>query len=256
VTAGTIFHDSHKPLVVWFRAMWWMTNQKTGLSALGLQRLLGFGSYRTAWTMLHKLRNAMVRPGRERLSGNVEVDDCYWGAPEPGASGRGTHNKAMIAVAAEKEGNGIGRIRLGCVVDGSASHLHDFIERAIAPGSTIHTDDWPGYRGIEAKGYRHVVTVVKHSGKAAHELLPRAHKTISLLKRWLMGTHQGATSHEHLSSYLDEFVFRFNRRTSAHRGKLFLRLAQQAVAVEPVPYAYLVRGVRQSRAPTTTGRGR
>ena len=247
VTAGTIFHDTHQPLVIWFRAMWWMTNQKTGLSALGLQRLLGLGSYRTAWTMLHKLRSAMVRPGRDRLTGTIEVDDTYWGAPEPGVRGRGAEKKALIVVAAEEDGHGIGRIRMGPVADASASSLHAFIEQTTEPGSTIHTDAWSGYQGLETKGYRHVVTPVKHSGKSAHELLPRVHKAISLLKRWLMGTHQGATSHEHLSSYLDEFVFRFNRRTSAHRGKLFLRLAQQAVAVEPLPYACLAKGVRQSR---------
>lgn len=248
VTAGTIFQDSHQPLTVWFRAMWWMTNQKTGISGLGLQRLLGLGSYRTAWMMLHKLRSAMVRPGRDRLTGIIEVDETYVGGLEEGIRGRGAEKKTVIVVAAQEDRQGIGRIRMAQVVDASAASLHGFVETSVEPGSTIHTDDWTGYRGLEAKGYRHVVTPIKKSGKPAHELLPRVHKVMSLFRRWLLGTHQGAISHEHMSSYLNEFVFRFNRRTSAHRGKLFLRLAQQAVAVEPIPYACLVKGVREGRS--------
>jgi len=248
VMVGTVFQDTHQPLTVWMRAMWWMTNQKTGLSGLGLQRLLGLGSYRTAWMMLHKLRNAMVRPGRDRLTGKIEVDESYLGGLEKGIRGRGDRSKAVIIVAAQEVGNGIGRIRVGHAPDASANSLHGFIEASIEPGSTIHTDDWTGYQGLEAKGYRHEVTSIKKHGKPAHELLPRVHKVVSLLKRWLLGTHQGSISHEHLINYLNEFVFRFNRRTSAHRGKLFLRLAQQAVSVEPIPYSYLVKEVRASRS--------
>lgn len=230
--------------------MWWVTNQKTGLSGLGLQRLLGLGSYRTAWMMLHKLRSAMVRPGRDRLTGSVEVDEAYVGGWEEGVRGRGTEKKALIVVAAQEDGPGIGRIRMAHVVDASATSLQGFVKTSVEPGSTIHTDDWTGYQGLEVKGYRHVVAPIKNSGKRAHELLPRVHKVVSLFKRWLLGTHQGAISPEHLSSYLNEFVFRFNRRTSAHRGKLFLRLAQQAVAVEPIPYASLVKGVQEGRSRT------
>ena len=247
VTAGTIFQDSHQPLTVWFRAMWWMTNQKTGFSGLGLQRLLGLGSYRTAWMMLHKLRSAMVRPGRDRLTGTIEVDEAYVGGLEEGVRGRQTEKKSVIVVAAQEDGSGIGRVRMSHVDDASAASLHGFVNTSVELRSTIHTDDWTGYQGLEAKGYRHVATPIKKSGKQAHELLPRVHKVISLFKRWLLGTHQGSISHEHLSSYLNEFVFRFNRRTSAYRGKLFLRLAQQAVAVEPVPYANLIKGVREGR---------
>lgn len=248
VTAGTIFQDSHQPLTTWFRAMWWMTNQKTGLSGLGLQGLLGLGSYRTAWMMLHKLRSAMVRPGRDRLSGTVEVDESYVGGLEEGVRGRQTEKKSIIVVAAQEDGSGIGRIRMSQVDDASAASLHGFVNTAVEPGSTIRTDDWTGYQGLETKGYRHKVTPIKRSGKQAHELLPRVHKVISLFKRWMLGTHQGAISHEHLTSYLNEFVFRFNRRTSAHRGKLFLRLAQQAVLVEPITYAGLIKGVRKGRS--------
>lgn len=248
VTAGTIFQDSHQPLTTWFRAMWWMTNQKTGLSGLGLHRLLGLGSYRTAWMMLHKLRSAMVRPGRDRLSGTVEIDESYVGGLEEGVRGRQTEKKSIIVVAAQEDGSGIGRIRMSQVDDASAASLHGFVNTAVEPGSTIRTDDWTGYQGLETKGYRHKVTPIRRSGKQAHELLPRVHKVISLFKRWMLGTHQGAISQEHLTSYLNEFVFRFNRRTSAHRGKLFLRLAQQAVVVEPVTYAGLIKGVREGRS--------
>lgn len=247
VTAGTIFHDSHQPLTTWFRAMWWMTNQKTGLSGLGLQRLLGLGSYRTAWMMLHKLRSAMVRPGRDRLLGTIEVDETYVGGLEEGVRGRQTGKKSIIIVAAQEDGLGIGRIRMSKIDDASASSLHGFVKATVEPGSMIRTDDWTGYQGLEEKGYRHEVTPIKRSGKQAHELLPRVHKVISLFKRWMLGTHQGAISHEHLASYLNEFVFRFNRRTSAHRGKLFLRLAQQAVAVDPVTYGGLIKGVKEGR---------
>jgi len=247
VTAGTIFQDSHQPLSTWFRAMWWMTNQKTGLSGLGLQRLLGLGSYRTAWMMLHKLRSAMVRPGRDRLSGNVEVDEAYVGGLEEGVRGRQTEKKSLIVVAAQEDGTGIGRIRMSQVDDASGASLHGFVTGSVEPHSTIRTDDWTGYHGLETKGYRHEVIPIKRSGKQAHELLPRVHKVISLFKRWLLGTHQGAISHEHLTSYLNEFVFRFNRRTSAHRGKLFLRLAQQAVVAVPVTYTGLIKGVREGR---------
>jgi transposase-like protein len=233
VLAGTIFQDTHLPLTVWFRAMWHMTSQKNGISALGLQRVLGLGSYRTAWTMLHKLRRAMVRPGRERLQGVVEIDETYWGAPEEGVIGRGAQTKTLIAVAVEVKGMGIGRIRLARVPDFSAESLHPFIAYAVEPGSTVRTDGLPSYQGL--KGYSHDRQIQKHLPAGEH-LLPHVHRVVALLKRWLLGTHQGAVAHEHLDDYLAEFTFRFNRRLSASRGKLFFRLAQQAVLVAPHPY--------------------
>ena len=239
VTAGTIFQDTRKPLTLWFRVMWWVTSQKNGASALGLQRAVGLGSYETAWTWLHKLRRAMVRPGRDRLSGRVEVDETYWGTEEP-MRGRGTIRKALIAVAAQEDGAGVGRIRLRRIVNASAPSLHGFVEESIEPGSVVHTDGWSGYGGLEAKGYRHEVTNLAQDNNTASELLPRVHLVASLLKRWLLGTHQGAVSHEHLDYYLDEFTFRFNRRRSKHRGLLFYRLVQQAVTLDPQPYAALV----------------
>jgi transposase-like protein len=238
VTTGTIFQDSHVPLTIWFRAMWQITSQKNGISALGLQRVLGLGSYKTAWAMLHKLRRAMVRPGRDRLDGVVEVDEAYWGGEETGVIGRQTEDKVLIIIAAEEDGKGIGRIRLRSIPDVTKASLHGFIRQAIAPGSTVRTDGWRAYLGLE--GYVHERQVQSHQDEGEH-LLPRVHRVIALLKRWLLGTHQGAIGQQHLDDYLDEFTFRFNRRTSKSRGKLFYRLAQQAVQTGPVPFAILVK---------------
>ena len=234
VTAGTIFHDSKLPLQLWFHAMWQVTSQKNGVSALGLQRVLGLGSYKTAWMILHKLRRAMIRPGRERLHGLVEVDDAYWGGKEEDVDGRETYDKALIAVAAEADGHGIGRIRLRHVSSLNAKALHGFIGEAIEPGSTVQTDGLHAYRSLH--GYVHDRRVQSRQPPGAAHLLPRVHRVIALLKRWLMGTHQGAVDAQYLQDYLDEFTFRFNRRTSASRGKLFYRLAQQAVQVAPTTY--------------------
>src|SRR5271169_6827193 len=145
VTAGTIFQDTRKPLRMWFRAVWHVTSQKNGASAVSLQQVLGLGSYMTAWTWLHKLRRAMVRPGRDRLRGTVEVDETYWGSEEKGVIGRLTEDKAMIMVAAEADGKGIGRIRLRCVPDLTKTSLHGFIAEAIEPGSTVRTDGLNAY---------------------------------------------------------------------------------------------------------------
>jgi len=240
VTAGTVFEGTHLPLQVWFRAVWLITSQKSGASALGLQRVLGFGSYETAWSWLHKLRRAMVRPGRDRLQGTVEVDEAFVGGVSSG-TGRDGLGKALVAIAAQEDGTGIGRIRLARVPDASSASLHGFIQRSIAPGSTVHTDGWAPYQGLRNLGYSHTITRLKGLGKeAAVELLPRVHRIASLLKRWLLGTHQGAVGPTHLDYYLDEFTFRFNRRRSASRGKLFFRLLEQAVQVGPVTYDTIV----------------
>lgn len=252
VTAGTIFQDTRTPLTTWFRAMWWVTGTKTGTSALGLQRVLGLGSYQTAWAWLHKLRRAMVRPGRDRLAGRVEVDESFIGGLG-GARGRSTANKALIVVAAEEVGHGIGRIRMRRIPDASADSLQSFVQEVIEPGTEIHTDGWHGYDRLRANGYRHRVTYLRGQHELASERLPRVHRVISLLKRWLLGTHQGAVTQPHLDYYLDEFTFRFNRRKSRHRGKLFFRLAQQAVAVDAVPYRRLVQHVRPRRRPHHKG---
>jgi transposase-like protein len=239
VTAGTIFQDTHKPLRMWFRVIWYVTSQKNGSSAMSVQRILGLGSYSTAWTWLHKLRRAMIRPGRDRLRGIVEVDETYWGAKEKGVIGRLTEDKALIIVAAEEDGEGIGRIRLRCISDLSNTSLYDFIAQSVEPGSTVRTDGLRAYLGLE--GYIHDRQVQRRQPEGEH-LLPRVHRVVSLLKRWLLGTHQGAIGQEHLDYYLDEFTFRFNRRTSASRGKLFWRLLQQAMEVDPIPYKNIVGG--------------
>ena len=225
--------------------MWWVTTQKNGASALGLQRVLGLRSYETAWAWLHKLRRAMVRPGRDLLTGRVEVDECYVGGLEEGLPGRLNLEKALVVVAAQEDGPGIGRIRMRQIIDASAESLVPFVQGSVEPGSIIHTDGWLGYLPLERKGYQHDVTVLqRRKRKSPSELLPRVHRVISLLKRWLIGTHQGAVSHKHLDYYLDEFTFRFNRRRSKSRGKLFFRLAQQAVAVEPVPLDRILHPVQ------------
>ena len=249
VTAGTVFQDTRTPLTTWFRAMWWVTSTKTGTSALGLQRVLGLGSYQTAWAWLHKLRRAMVRPGREQLSGRVEIDESFVGG-RGGAQGRSTATKALIVVAAEERGRGIGRIRMRRIPDASADRLQAFVADAILPGSVVHTDGWHGYDRVAKNGYDHEITLLRGDHELAIARLPRVHRVVSLLKRWRLGTHQGAISQPHLDDYLDEFTFRFNRRTSRHRGRLFFRLVQQAVAVDPVPYRRLVQHVHRRRGHT------
>jgi transposase-like protein len=243
VTAGTIFHRTRLPLQDWFRAMWWMTDQKHRLSALGLQRLLGLGSYRTAWLWLQKLRRALVRPGWDQLGGQVEVDETYMmEGIEAGGGHRHLGSKALVAIAAQIDGKGIGRIHLRRIPAASASPLVAFVKHAVKPGSVVVTDGWEAYAGLTQEGFNHRPRVINASSKTASVLLPRVHRVASLFKRWLLGTHQGALSREQLDSYLDEFTFRFNRRTSRYRWKLFYRLVAQAVAVEPAPYSRLVAG--------------
>ncbi len=231
-TAGTIFHDSRKPLTMWFEAMWHVTSQKYGANALGLQRTLGLGSYHTAWEWLHRLRRAMVRPERDLLTGVVEVDETYVGGQHSGGSGRGAVGKSLVLVAVEDTGwlnpggKGIGRIRLGQIPDASAQSLSGFIHRHIQSDSRVRTDGWQGYTFLSREGYEHL--------KVAALNTDISHRVASLLKRWLLGTYQGAVRPKHLPYYLDEFTFRFNRRKSASRGKLFYRLAQQAVATPPI----------------------
>jgi transposase-like protein len=220
--------------------MWFITSQKQGVSALGLQRTLGLGSYQTAWAWFHKIRRAMVRPGRDRLTGSVEVDETYVGAPEEEVHGRETEDKSIVVIAAEIRGKGIGRIRLQRINDCSSESLIPFARDSITPGAVIVTDGWRGYSPLSKEGYKHDVLNIKESGKPAHKLLPRVHKVASLLKRWLLGTLQGGIHQKHLDYYLDEFAFRFNRRNSRSRGMLFYRLLQQAVAVEPVPYREII----------------
>lgn len=238
VTSGTILHGTRKPLPMWFRAMWHITNQKYGANALGLKRLLGLGSYHTAWQWLHKLRRAMVRPNRDKLSGVVEVDETFVGGVKPGKRGRGAAGKALVGIAVEvievdDHEVIMGRLRLRHLQDASGDRLIPFIQDLIQPKSMVRTDDWLGYSTLPDCGFSHMVVSTKK--------LKSAHLIAALLKRWLLGTYQGAVRPSHLSYYLDEFTFRFNRRTSVSRGKLFYRLVQQAMMVDPAP-AYSLKG--------------
>ncbi len=214
-----------------------MTSQKHGVSALGLQRLLGLGSYQTAWTLLQKLRTAMVRPGRDRLHGSVEVDETYVGGMEQGVRGRGAETKFIVAIAIEVlSPKGFGRVRMQRVDDVSNASLVPFVCVAAESGSEVHTDGWKGYNGLSKQGYRHRVTNISSSSDQAHVSMPGVHRIASLLKRWLLGTHQGSVAAAHLDAYLNEFAFRFNRRYSGRRGLLFLRLLQHAVVTQPTRY--------------------
>jgi len=205
--------------------------------------VLALGSYQTAWTWLHKLRRAMVRPGRDRLAGRVEVDEIFVGGSEAGFEGRSAPRKRLVAIAAEEDGRGTGRIRMARIPNAKKATLHRFIEENVEPGSCVHTDGWTGYLGLEGKGYRHERTALQGAASdLATVSMPRVHRVSSLLKRWLLGTHQGAVSGRHLDYYLDEFTFRFNRRKSRSRGKLFYRLVQQAAQVDPAPYKAIVGG--------------
>ena len=241
-TAGTIFEGTRKPLRTWFSAMWYVTSQKHGVSALGLQRVLGLGSYQTAWAWLHKLRRAMVRPGRDKLNGEVEVDETYVGGVEANVVGRKTIKKSIVAIAVEIRGRGSGRIRMSRVDDVSGKSLLAFVEAAVYPGAVVHTDGWTGYNGIAGLGYDHRPKNISASGDPAHIVMPRVHRVAALLDRWWLGTHQGAIRAKHLDYYLDEYTFRYNRRQSRARGMLFYRLLQQSAQVDPVPYRNLVGG--------------
>jgi transposase-like protein len=179
----------------------------------------------------------MVRPGRDRLTGEVEIDETYVGGLSEGHGRRDLEGKALVVIAAQKDGRKIGRIRLARVADASAESLQPFIKRAIEPDTVVNTDGWLGYKGLERLGYKHQVAVLRGQPRSvAAEVFPRVHLVASHLKRWLLGTHQGAVSSDHLDYYLDEFTFRFNRRTSRSRGKLFYRLMEQAAAIAPVHF--------------------
>ena len=233
VISGTLFQDTHKPLRLWFHAIWYVVSQKNGVSALGLQKALGLGSYHTAWEWLHKLRRAMVRPGRDKLSGVVEINETIIGGEKSGKRGRGAAGKTLVLVAAENDPGSIGRIRLSTIDDASCEVLTPTIQQMVEKGSTICTDGWCGYNELSNFGYTHL-PASNHDVKN-NDVVEQTHLVASLLKRWLIGTLHGGISHKNLPYYLDEFTFRFNRRTSLSRGKLFYRLIEQALAIDPVP---------------------
>jgi hypothetical protein len=240
--AGTAFEGSKLSLRIWFRAIWWVTNQKSGISALGLQRTLGLGSYETAWLMLHKLRRAMIRPDREKLSGKVEVDETLLGGHKPDR--RGHVGRSIVVIAVESKGKKMGRIRLKRVRHPSRESLQGFVRDNVAAGSVILTDGAWGYDGL-GTAFDHRSTVLDGQPKnAAIRVLPKVHRVSALIKRWWLGTHQGSLSHGKLDHYLDEFAFRFNRRASPHRGQLFHRLLQGVVSVQPTTLGDVIKGAK------------
>ena len=256
VTAGTLFDRRRTPLTVWFQVCWEFATAKDGVSALALKRTLQIGSYQTAWAMLHRLRSVLIRPGRELLSGQVEVDETYIGGEEVGlAGGRVKGKKALVAVAVEvRSPKGFGRCRMRIISDGSANTLHRFITDNIAAGSTVITDGWNGYLGIDKAGYTHdrrSQRAAKALGEDIDKLLPGVHRVASLAKRWLLSTHQGAVDTEHLAGYLDEFCFRFNRRSSRDRGLVFMRVLQLAVGHDPVRYREIIANPSPKQIPPT-----
>ena len=261
VTAGTIFDRTRTPLTVWFTACWLFATQKDGISALSLQRALEIGSYQTAWAMLGRLRSVLVRPARDRLSGTVEVDETYLGGEEPGLrGGRAKGKKVLTGIAVEvKEPKGIGRCRMALLADGSAASLHPFVTSHVQPGATVITDAWMGYHGLAGLGYAHErrsQRAARARGDDPGALLPAVHRVASLVKRWLLGTHQGSVDEAHLPGYLNEFVFRFNRRRSRSRGMVFYRVLELAMSHGPVRYRDLTASRRPPTAPLTPPRAR
>jgi transposase-like protein len=233
ITANTIFHKSKLSLLIHFRAIWWMIAQKNGVSAKGLQKILGLGSYRTAWVWLHKFRRLMLLPDRDKLSGIVEVDEAYVGGCRRGKRGRGSEGKVIVAIAIEKKDKATGRVRMEPVIDASSDSLLSFIKNNVYKGSTIITDEWPSYNNLPKCGYKHK-TESKKNIEGDDNVLPDVHRAIALLKRWLIGTHQNYTSSDNLRYYLDEYTFRYNRRTSGSRGLLFYRIIEQSMNHSPV----------------------
>lgn len=248
ILAGTMFEQTKTGLSKWFLAIYLVTSSKGGISAMELQRQMGFGSYGTAWTWLHKIRRAMIRPGREPLQDRVEVDETLVGGARPGKTGRGADGKTVVVGAVEaKPGKGrkrpLGRLRLQAIPDASASSLEGFIGADTAAPLTVATDGWAGYRGLEGKGYSHEPINLSASWGDASLRLPAIHLVFSLAKRWLLGTHHGAVRRKHLQCYLDEFVFRFNRRTANAISHGFARLIQHAVNTPSTTYRGIVHGV-------------
>jgi transposase-like protein len=260
VTAGTIFDKTRTPLTVWFHACWLFATQKDGISAQSLQRALEIGSYPTAWAMLHRLRSVLVRPGRDRLAGAVEIDETFIGGEEPGLrGGRAKGKKVLTGIAVEvREPKGIGRCRMAVLADGSAESLNPFVTGAVEPGTRVITDAWQGYRGLEGLGYTHErrsQRAARARGQDPGELLPAVHRVASLAKRWLLGTHQGSVDEEHLPAYLNEFVFRFNRRRSPSRGMVFYRVLELAARHDPVRFRDLLASKQPRAAPSVRGCG-
>ena len=238
LTAGTIMHRTRKPITYWFKAMWWFTTRKSGVNAVNLKELLGFGSYNTAWAWLQKLRRCTIRKSREKLSGRVEVDEFYIGGQKSGKRGRGAEGKTIVYIAVERnlkqnseteeEYWQIGRARMQVALDCSSYSLETFINHYVEPGSIVATDKWRSYQSIVNPLYNHEV-IEPLEQKDPDGGLHGAHLIVSLVKRLILSTFQGRFDPKYLQNYLDEYVFRFNRRKSKSIGKKFMRIVQQVV---------------------------
>lgn len=233
VLSGTLFEQTNKSLSLWFRVIWSMIAAKNGMSALGLQRIMGFGGYQTAWSWLHKLRRLCILPDRSKLTGKVEVDETFLGGKREGKRGRGAAGKILVAIAVEVVGQRTGRVRLGVIADATKKSLQEFIEMNVEKGSEIVTDGWNAYKDIP--GYTHTVSDKKQEVES-ETVLPNVHRVASLLKRWQLGTHQTYITGPRAQNYLDEFTFRYNRRTAKSRGLLFGRIMKHAVHHAPILY--------------------
>ena len=240
LTAGTILDSSKKPITYWFKALWWFTTRKSGVNAVNLQELLGFGSYNTAWAWLQKLRRCTIRKDRDKLSGTVEVDEFFIGGQKSGKRGRGATGKTIIAAAVQRNGNKLGRIRLKVIPNCSADALSAFVNDTVSAGSTVFTDGWKGYDGLDKQRYAHY-QVFQNKSSDKDSVLPGVHLIASLVKRLIRGTHQGRFEPRYLQHYLDEYVFRFNRRTSRSIGKKFMRIVQQVICSSKITLAQLVK---------------
>ncbi len=253
--AGTVFDKTRTPLTTWFAAAWYLATAKNGLSAVTLERTLGV-SYKVAWTMLQRYRVAMVRAERPRLSGDVEVDETFVGGVRRGQGrGRGAPGKAIVVIAVEVLARGYGRTRMRVVPSGAGADLMPFLRAVVEPGSRLRTDAHRGYDEAVSQGFQRTAISVAATGDPAHVHLPAVHRVASLLKRWLLGTHQGAVNHDHLQTYLEEFTFRWNRRSSRSRGLLFRRLLEQAVATGPITAEAVRHGYYRPPIPDALGSG-
>jgi len=234
VSARTILDKTRTSLTTWFEGAWHVTTAKNGMSAKTLERTMGI-SYRVAWMMLQRFRVAMVDSERRQLSGNVEVDETLIGGVQQGGKrGRGS-TKSIVVIAVEiKHPKGFGRVRMRYIPDASGDSLLPFVREVVAPGSVVHTDGWRGYNELPKHGYTREITILSSADDPAHVSMPGVHRLASLLKRWILGTHQGSIVNDHLQSYLEEYTFRFNRRTSRSRGLVFRRLLEQAVITRPI----------------------
>lgn len=242
VTSGTIFHGTRKPLKLWFKALWWFSTRKNGVNATALQELLGLGSYQTAWCWLQKLRTCTVFPDRTKLSGSIEIDECFIGGAHSGKRGRGAEHKCKVAIAVERKDRKLGRLRMQVIEHCSTEELTAFIKQNVISGSQITTDGWSAYSGLQSKGFAHK-TIIQSKADEQESVLPGVHLVTSLLKRVMLGTFQGRFDPQYLQRYLDEYVFRFNRRTCKTVGKRFWRIMQQAVQAPPVSRKELMLAV-------------